>query len=99
MKFESVKCDSCGKIQDAANHWIKMAAHYSIMSTASAPATDDKPSLVAMGMVEENSLILGHSVGLAGMREINVILDLCGQQCAFKMLAKLLGWSTPGAAE
>ncbi len=26
-------------------------------------------------------------------------LDLCGQACALKHVAKLLGWSTPGAAD
>jgi hypothetical protein len=24
MKFESVKCDECQRIQDGANHWMKM---------------------------------------------------------------------------
>ena len=24
MKFESVKCDECGRIQDGSNHWMKL---------------------------------------------------------------------------
>ncbi len=100
MKFESLKCDQCGRIQDAANHWIKMAAHYTYMSSeATTPFYEMKPNLIALGQVDSDSLILGHSVGLAGMKETTITLDLCGQGCAMKHIAKLLGWSAPGAAD
>ncbi len=79
MKFESVKCDCCGKIQDISNHWMKVSLWVS--STGG--------NVVALG---------------AFANELNCPierqeLDLCGQSCALKLLAKLLGWSTPGAAE
>ncbi len=100
MKFESLKCDECGRIQDISNHWIKLAAHYSYMqSEVTTPFSEMKPNLIALGQVDSDDLMLGHAKGLAGMRETTKILDLCGQSCALKLLAKLLGWSTPGAAE
>jgi hypothetical protein len=96
MKFESLKCDECGRIQDISNHWIKLAAHYSyLQSEAATPLREMKPNLIALGQVDSDSLILGHSVALAGMKETTIILDLCGQACAIKHLGKLLGWSAP----
>ena len=93
-EFKSVRCDECKRIQDGTNHWIKMAAHYTYMADEATQLSEMKPNLVALGQVDSDNLILGHSVGLAGMKETNVVLDLCGQSCAVKHLAKLLGWNS-----
>ncbi len=80
MKFESVRCDECQRIQDGANHWQKM---------------------VVWPLSDGNTIALGHlseqlRTNIGAVYEIH---DLCGQRCAMLHIAKLLGWSTPGAAE
>ena len=101
MKFESLKCDECKRIQDGANHWVKMGVHYTYTPGEQLEPDFSKmtPSLIALGQVEETSLILGHSVALAGNREATIIHDLCGQGCAVKHIAKLLKWNVATEAQ
>ncbi len=75
MKFESVKCDQCQRIQDGANHWIKMFLWVS--STGG--------NVIAIGPFADEAVL--------GSLERQA-LDLCGQGCAMKVMAKLLGWSS-----
>ncbi len=86
MKFESVKCDECGRIQDISNHWLKLRAWF----------YDDGGCVgVAMGDMAPTGM-MGVSNFTSATAELR---DLCGQGCAMKHIAKLLGWSTPGAGE
>lgn len=95
-QFQATKCDECGRIQGEANHWLKMAVHYSFpLSEKNSPRDKMQPELVALGQIEPGNLILGHSAGLAGMMEETTIHDLCGQGCAVKHIAKLLKWNLP----
>jgi hypothetical protein len=76
MKFESVKCDECGRIQDGANHWLQVAIKRN-------ESPGDPLIAIVLGDLE---LVCG------GADELH---DLCGQGCAMKHIAKLLGWSAP----
>ncbi len=75
MKFESLRCDECGRIQDTANHWLKMALWKS-----------DTGNTVSLGLLAQNL-----RTNTDSPYELH---DLCGQGCAMKHLAKLLGWSS-----
>lgn len=93
-QFQAIKCDECGRIKGEVNHWLNMAVHHTFMKGRT-PSVENA-TIVALGQVgDENSLILGHSMGLAGMVEHNEIHDLCGQECAVKHIAKLLKWNVP----
>jgi hypothetical protein len=76
MKFESLKCDECGRIQDISNHWQQMAIQRN-------ESPGDPLIAIVLGDLELIS---------NGSHELH---DLCGQACAIKHLAKLLGWSAP----
>ena len=87
MKFEAVKCDECGRIQGEANHWVHIQAWLDKNNVAQCYG-------VALGDVAEGAMATG--VFTMAKKEL---LDLCGQGCAMKKVAKLLGWSAPGVGE
>ncbi len=86
MKFESVKCDECQRVKGEANHWLRMFV------SAKDPEGDFCVSIPTDGILTMKHDHDGHPAEVSA-------LDLCGQSCALKLLAKLLGWSTPGVAE
>jgi hypothetical protein len=83
MKFESVKCDECQRIQDGANHWMKI-----YVWPMNVGAT------VGMGFLPDQLVL--HNTQPPIEPEAH---DLCGQGCAVKHLAKLLKWNVPTEAE
>ncbi len=90
MKFESLKCDECGRIQDISNHWLKMAVW--IMTDNSAGRLGLCVG-IALGEMAPNGLVADSALYLSLVTvEAH---DLCGQGCAMKHIAKLLGWSAP----
>jgi hypothetical protein len=81
MKFEAVKCDECGRIQGEVNHWIQMRVWESANRTEA----------VMVGPAVNETWSIGlHESGVPGTADT---VDLCGQGCAFKHIAKLLGWN------
>ncbi len=84
MKFESVKCDECKRIQDGANHWVQMRVWTTPEATECVA--------VALGPFQEHADLRVKNINPESRIEIKTI-DLCGQGCAMKHLAKLLGWS------
>lgn len=45
MKFESLRCDECNRIQDGANHWLKMKVY----------SCEERTVSVGIGDVESQS--------------------------------------------
>ncbi len=80
-QFQATKCDQCGRIQGEANHWTRMEVW-------SVPAGIIGLSL-GEGMI---GCMTGNSSSTSATSEIR---DLCGQGCAVKHIAKLLGWNLP----
>jgi len=88
MKFESLKCDECLRIQDQANHWLKMRVCRS-------QGEGDKTVLI-LGEVD------GFGFPTPTMPVTNLSEeehDLCGQGCAVKHIAKLLKWNVATEAQ
>ncbi len=85
MKFEATRCDECGRIQGESNHWQSLVIWESANSGVLAIAAGTLADL----------LILTRTAPPVSPAKI----DLCGQGCAMRHVAKLLGWSTPGAGE
>ncbi len=81
MKFESLRCDECGRIQGEANHWLTLH-HWSVAN---------KPNDIVISLGENSDLMIGVSDFSTAQRQEH---DLCGQSCMVKHLAKLLGWSS-----
>jgi adenine-specific DNA methylase len=87
MKFEGVKCDECGRIQGEVNHWIQMRVWES---------TNRTEAVMVGPAVDETWSIGLHESGVP-VPATAATVDLCGQGCAFKHIAKLLGWNIPFA--
>ncbi len=80
-QFEATKCDECGRIQGEANHWIRMEVW-------SVPQ-----GVIGLSLGEG---MLGCMMGSSQLTSAtSEIRDLCGQGCAVKHIAKLLGWNLP----
>lgn len=79
MKFESVKCDECQRIQDGSNHWTRMIVYLQAKATVG----------IVLGPILDQTWTVEFQS--ATDREFH---DLCGQHCAMKHIAKLLGWSS-----
>jgi len=79
-QFQATKCDECGRIQGEANHWEKIFVFKS-PKTANAG--------VVLGPIG------GNVIGVSSWSDCALeSRDMCGQGCAMKHLAKLLGWSS-----
>ena len=71
MNFSGTKCDECGRIKDAANHWHQIG--------------------VGVTNAGRNWLELGALLGLPNdLVETYEVHDLCGEQCFYKHIGKLL---------
>jgi len=84
MTFQAVKCDECGRVQGEANHWLKMAVYL----------RNSVALIVALGSVDENRRLFEEQEDYT-IADVIEIHDLCGQGCAVKHIAKLLGWNLP----
>lgn len=80
MKFEATKCDECGRIQGEVNHWVQI-------HVIKSPKTETVG--VVMGQIGDN-VIPASDFSDCKLES----RDLCGQGCAMKFVAKLLGWSS-----
>lgn len=78
MTFTGIRCDECKTIQGESNHWTHMQVW-----------TDkDGRRSVALGPIVGS--VLGAGDFTMATHEMR---DLCGQACAVRHIAKLLGWS------
>lgn len=86
MKFEAVRCDECGRIQGESNHWVKIVVFEK--------DADGGTVGVALGPM------IPYVMGISDFSSaIPYLHDLCGQGCATKHIAKLLGWSMTNEAQ
>ena len=80
-QFQATKCDECGRIQGEPNHWTQIQAW----------TEKNNPTVcygIALGKIVGNAMGTGDfTMAKPEMR------DLCGQACAMKHIAKLLGWN------
>lgn len=92
MKFESVRCDECKRIQDGVNHWEKAIVWKQgtdVLGLTLGIAVDETFTNQCYRKTEDVSM----------PKITQEIHDLCGQACAVKHLGKLLGWSVTAGAE
>jgi hypothetical protein len=78
-EFKSVKCDQCGRIQDGANHWLKMQ----VWEADGVLALGENADMLTFNDVRSD-------IASYPKRQER---DLCGQGCAVKHIAKLLKWN------
>ena len=76
MNFSGTKCDECGRIKGESNHWHQMGVYVWPASEGQSPLS------VELGKLH------GAPAGQAG--DDYEIHDLCGEQCLYKHLGKLL---------
>jgi hypothetical protein len=80
-QFQATKCDECGRIQGEVNHWVRVQVWL-----------DHNNSDLCYGVTLGD--IVGDVMGTGNFTMAKpVVHDLCGQGCAMKHIAKLLGWS------
>ena len=80
-QFQAIKCDECGHIQGEANHWTRMTVWIEGATIRGILLGDavERWTLNFAKPMEFPSEVQKH--------------DLCGQGCAMKHIAKLLGWN------
>ena len=76
MKVEKLVCDECGKVQGEANHWTELTSWTSKSAGTLA---------IAVGMCADQLVL--ERVDPPVEPEV---WDLCGQQCFYKKVGKLL---------
>lgn len=80
MTFQATKCDECGALKGENDRWQQFQVW-----------TSTNAGTVAIGLGKLGDLL---ELTRTAPPIESVSVDLCGQACALKHIAKLLGWSS-----